>query len=225
MMGGIFFSAGSLFDRAKQAYLRADKDTSHEREANMDALVALVFSAASLEAFINEATESAFLYTRDSIRQEPTSIATFALLGRELEEGHGSVQLKFMLARAIFTGSGYKKGEQPYQDFNLLMKIRNNLVHLKPQDTLDISPAGMLDIKPAPILKELPKKILAIYNSNDPAAKTMMPWVNMISTAASAKWACNATVDMVWSLVEVIPASQFRDEMERQLRYSFQALK
>jgi len=41
----------------------------------------------------------------------------------------GVVELKYLMASRILTGSAFDWGSQPYQDFRDLMKLRNDLVH------------------------------------------------------------------------------------------------
>src|SRR5687768_13875962 len=123
-MAGMFTSSDIIFGRAKKAYESARNSASHDREQITEALVTLVFSAASLEAFINDIIELASLYTHDTIgqQQEASTVKTLAILGEQIEAERGSITLKYMLARAIFTGETYDKSNQPFQDFALLLR-------------------------------------------------------------------------------------------------------
>ena len=124
---GIFISAPYLFRVAKDAYRRtcsADSDTS---PGQLDALVSVVFSARALEAFINEIGALAAMSPQ---RRGPSTLMLGDLL-KEIEAGQGSIQSKFSLAKSILTGAPYDKSAQPYQDFQLLISLRNQLDHVR----------------------------------------------------------------------------------------------
>ena len=46
----------------------------------------------------------------------------------------GVVELKYLMASRILTGSAFDRGSQPYQDFRDLMKLRNHLAHPRHRD-------------------------------------------------------------------------------------------
>ncbi|HEX9742684.1 MAG TPA: hypothetical protein VGA17_07825, partial [Nitrospiraceae bacterium] len=52
----------------------------------------------------------------------------------ELEEGHASTQIKFLLAGQIL-GRPFSRGENPFQDFSIVMTLRNHFMHLKHRDS------------------------------------------------------------------------------------------
>jgi hypothetical protein len=62
---------------------------------------------------------------------EPESVQAFAAAMAEMEADRASVYLKFQLARWIFAGQGYRRGEEPYQSFRLLMTLRDEILHLE----------------------------------------------------------------------------------------------
>ena len=62
----------------------------------------------------------------------PPEAATFAQIMGDAEEDHASIDFKLRLAHWIVTGRPMDKGSKPYQDFALLMRLRNDLVHTKP---------------------------------------------------------------------------------------------
>ncbi len=205
---GMFILAPHLFEIAKAAYERT-KGSSPEREIqSQDPLVAIVFSAAALEAFINEAAILAEQPLLTGVPEEPDSVGTFAELIGEMERT--PVELKFMVTRAVFAEQVYDKGAQPYQDFGLLIELRNALLHLRPRDIFEFSPVTGMSVQPPKIIHKLrSKNILA-----RPEAVTGGPWIRWISTPAAARWACNVAAKMVHSVMEVVPEGQFKNELE-----------
>jgi hypothetical protein len=214
-MVGIIFNAGPLFSIAKNAY-ETTKGTGSDRSSDHDeALVAIVFAAASLEAFINEAAELASIIDVPG-EVTPTSVKTFASTAEEVGTGRGSIRLKFLLAKAAFQGETYDKGTQPYQDFNSLVDLRNALVHLKPRDKIIIQD-GTLSVEVPSVINGLrSRKILAEFGP-----KSFVTWTALISTRAVARWACNTAAAMVHSVLDILPESHFKVQMESLYREPF----
>jgi hypothetical protein len=198
---GMFGSAGRLFFVARSAYEQTKEPSSGKGAGLWETLVAVVFSAAALEAFINEAAEIAAMSTDPKDRL----VETFAKLMEEVEEARGSINLKFLLAKAIFAGKTYDKGEQRYQDFKQLMGLRNALVHMK-ADKFELDSKGGTSRKPLSAVQYLQtNKILAKVQPG-----TLMDWISLISTPEVARWACNVTVEMIQSIIEILPESHFQ---------------
>lgn len=212
------YSSGHLFSIAKQAYERTIGDKSDREPGKKDALIAVVFAASSLEAFINELAD---LATAELSQPHSESAKVFASLMDEVENSRGSIRLKFMLAKFVLSGSTYRKDEQLFQDFNNLFMVRNALVHLKPEEEFNITLDGhFIRVKEPKVLKALPKNILAKYEK-----KTAANWKSMISTQAAAKWACNTAARMVRSIIDVIPESLFKKFADLQYSNTFQPIK
>ena len=213
------YSAGHLFFLAKQAYERTISTESDREPGKSDAIVAVVFAASSLEAFINELADWA-TYMPD-VMEHPESVQSFASLMREVENLRGSIRLKFMLTKLVFSGSTYKKDEQPFQDLSLLFMVRDALVHLKPQDEFKTAPDGKkVRVMKPKVLKALPKNILAKFDETIAA-----DWKSMISTQAVAKWACNTAAKMVHSVLATLPESHFKKIVSEGFVIAFQSVK
>jgi hypothetical protein len=103
-----------------------------------DANVAIILAAASTEAFINELAELVAIYMASPLRKSPPmppQLPGFAEAMNEIEGSHGSVKLKYLIASQTLRGEMFDKGAPPYQDFDILVKLRNDHMHLKPIDT------------------------------------------------------------------------------------------
>lgn len=210
MPRGMFTNAAPLFILAKKAYERT-KDASSDRESGeIDALVAIVFSAAALEAFVNESVELAELGAASSGYYEPGPVTNFRRLLREVEESRGSIQLKFLLAKQTLTGHTYDKSALPYQDFDLLIELRNALVHLKPREKFEIDIGGKMSVTLPKIIQRLESKnILAEFEPVENVG-----WTQRITTRAVARWACNTAAQMVQSTLDCVPDSHLKQGME-----------
>jgi hypothetical protein len=108
-----------------------------------EALVSIVFAAASLEAFLSE---SAYLaeFSQHLVNvgaglgqprvPEPGVVSAFAQVMDDAEGSKASLESKFHLANLVLTGEAYDRGAAPYQDFALLIDARNALVHFKSKE-------------------------------------------------------------------------------------------
>ena len=150
----------------------------------MDALEAIVFSVVALEGFMNEAAELASQPAPLVIASLPPAVKAFARLTEEVEQSN--LKLKFLLARHVFTGETYDTGALPFQDFALLVDLRNSLVHYRSLESFDVDQNGVPTFTPAKILDRLrSKQILA---EQDPTVAAS--WLLIVATVAVARWSC-----------------------------------
>jgi hypothetical protein len=190
MQGGYFLNARILFRIAKEAYKRTEDAPSETASGQDDALVAVLFSAASLEVFIMELALHADFGGK--VFDRPPYLSTLADILDEVEASRGSVRLKFLLTKAILPGEPYAKGTLPYQDFDRLFSLRNLIVHLKPEK---------IESTPPSLAEALAQKGLCEHE--EPNVKSS--WLDRIATRALARWACNVVADMVDSLRKEFP--------------------
>jgi hypothetical protein len=190
MTGGYFLSSGILYNLARAAYERMNDAESDLMWGKTDAMVCLLFSAATLEAFI---MELALLLPNDAMLSGVAALQATADAIDLAEDSRGSVQLKFQLAKYVLTGRPYDKGSQPYQDFDALVAIRNAIVHMKPV-----------------AITEDPNKLLLALRARklceEPKPGVTASWIGQICTRAVGRWACNVVVEMVDHLKGCIPS-------------------
>lgn len=214
-MPGLFINSGMLFSTAQTASSRAaSNDVS---PGSNDALIAIVFAAAAVEASINEIAELASQPTIHGA-PNPQEISSCAALLSEVEDSRGTTTLKYMMARAALTGTTYDKGSQPYQDFALLLDLRNALLHLK-FDRIHNVKVNEVDVQHPRVIDRLRSRgLLAPTDKN-----TIASWVYLINTPVVAKWACGACSAMVKSLVACIPNSELKKAADLFYSWSLQA--
>ena len=121
---------------------------------NKEALISVVFAAASLEAFLNES-----VYLAENTRSAQSIISTFAQVIGDAEDAKAQIQAKFQLANLILTGRSYDKGAPPYQDFSDLCAVRNALMHGKSNELfLTITGKPGLMVNPIGVIERLSSK-------------------------------------------------------------------
>jgi len=140
----------------------------------------------------------------------------FTVLGdmmAEMEGSRASLESKVLMAKWILSGTAYRKGEEPFQDFKILMDLRNALAHVRYVDKFewnvtpgqfagpDVTPELRRSGDPPKVIQGLrSKEVLAIYPPS-----SVSSWIGEITTAAVAFWACNAASDIVHSLLASLP--------------------
>ncbi len=199
--------SAALFDQAKAAFERiqarglADNRSSGEQ----DAIVAVVFAAFTLEAFINEVGDYAAYQGHQDANTDPQSITALGQIHHSLKD-RGAVDTKFQLAKWVLHATPFDQGNAPYQDFRLLIDLRNALAHVKGLEIYELSDTGVADItQPPAIMTSLrSKNILAVTQGPDPVS-----WVDTLQTLAVARWACTAASQMMRSLIDAMPDSPF----------------
>lgn len=196
-MPGYFFNSGILFRQAKAAFERTATAESENTPGQNDAIVAILFSAATLEAWI---AEIGILASSPTFSELSSQISACADLIAEIEDSRGSIRLKYLLAKNILTGKSYNKGESPYQEFRLLFSVRDALVHMKPERIAE--KATSEKSRTDKLVRALASKGLCIAKIPD----TKSSWLSKISTRAVARWSCNVAVDMVDSICDGLRA-------------------
>lgn len=204
----VSISSGSLFTIAREAYRRALEATDRETGyAGTHPLVTVVFSTVALEAFINELTALA-ISRPGGAGPAAASIAAFAAMSQEIEAQRGSTELKFMAAYWTMKGLMPNRGERPWQDFALLLDLRNELVHRKPLYPMRVTPTGGFYSPPRRVITALRSRGVLFDEmtaQQDPPASGDVPvW---ISTPAMARWSCNTASGMANAVVDLVVAA------------------
>jgi hypothetical protein len=187
MKGTAVLNSGALFAIAKRASQRVKEEDGGIIGPVESALVALLFSAATLEGYISEV---AFISRAvDKLAAHPP-LASLLSLVDEVEDSRGSVRLKYLMARVALHGRPFDKGAKPHQDLDLLFRLRDAVVHLKP-DNLTGSPQKLLEQLRSRGLVDLPEEGAAV-------------WMLTIATPEVARWACDTVGNTIRALFDAV---------------------
>jgi hypothetical protein len=178
---GYISSSGGLLATAKRAYHRAAREGNHPTETLDNSLTAVLMACAALEGYINESF--ALIREGPGMKKCPERAKAFADILQEAEDSRGSTRLKYQMGLAVLTGKPFAKGTPPYQDFDLLFSIRDELMHHKLEKLTE---------EPHKLVKRLRSKHLC---ADDAGVK--QSWHGLVFTPATAKWACNTAVHMI----------------------------
>lgn len=215
---GGFLNAATLFEVACAACKRLQTvGPSHYKN---DALVSIVFSAATIEAFLNELPGLLSIFP-ECLQDEPPQVPVFVKRANELITNWGSTKCKYLLAYSVLSGQRCDKGGPAYQNFSLLIEARNGLMHAKSGTfSGEADPDGKLVMGVSDKLLERFRASGIIDNSApsvsvpcvDTAGTTTylqsfapLPWNLRIATPKAAFWACGTAAAVVDSIVKIVP--------------------
>lgn len=204
----MYFNCTALFEQAEAAMLRIPASVSDREPRQQDALSSVVLSAASLEGFVNEALELAPEF-QGAKPEDTKAIAAWAGVMKELEVARASVQSKYLMTKWIFSSEPFDKGAQPYQDFDLLLDLRNTIMHLRALDRFRQVDGISERVNPPSIIERLRSRNIL----GESIAVPPITFIDLICTRAVARWACTSTVSMVTAIVEVIPPSTLKSSL------------
>jgi hypothetical protein len=64
----------------------------------------------------------------------PGSLQAFGQQLKDMERSRASTLCKYLTASAALAGKPFHKGKQPFQDFDLLFRVRDVIMHVKAID-------------------------------------------------------------------------------------------
>ena len=183
-----------LLRLARRAYERSV-------ESSTEYQTVIILSAIALEATMNELQ---FMGRFFADCTPPEIAPTLAAVLERAEEERVPVLLKIELAFLTFTGKMPEQGAQPYQDLDLLLKLRNLLVHARPET---VSYGG----RPEGV--ELPKIVRSFAGRGIipmPAADSNMGWREYVIVQPVAAWAFNTVLQVMKWLAQACPHESIR---------------
>ena len=140
-----------------------------------------------------------------------SSLSTCAEILQEIEDSRGSLTLKYLMASQILSGKPFEKGRNPYQDFALLISLRNDILHLKPRAS---SSAG---------ISTIPKYIIGLQQRGlAMASSANMPisWFDSLHTREMAEWSVASAREIILAILSSISDGQ--DPMLDHIKSTFQ---
>jgi hypothetical protein len=159
-----FANANVLLGMARRAYGRTAMNNVDDTTILDNSVSAILLSCAALEGYINET--SALLDEMPEMTDGMPKAKAFAAVLSEAESGHASIRLKYLLGLSTLKGETFAKGATPYQDFNLLVAIRDEIMHYKLEKVTE---------KPHRIVERMTAKKLTKESSGSDS-----PWMSRI---------------------------------------------
>ena len=195
-----YFYAGHLFRIAKRAAASSIKDPDFS-------IIAIMFSVSALEAFINESVELGRIVPT---AERQKAVQSYVAVMSELEERKEALLIKFHMGMLVFSGSTWDEGAQPFQDFKLLVTVRNHIVHMKADRwESKLTPRG-----PEPrSLGQYPKFIAALQQKSLVGKPLSRTWLALVNDKRVARWACETAAKITRSFAEGVPDGYFKQSL------------
>jgi hypothetical protein len=188
--GSAVFSAWHLWNISADAAQRAKElKLANPKVSTADTIVSVVLSAITTEAFVNELGYRLSALTRLT-RAGNQHLQNWIDVGDLLEQlEHERVQVtsKYLLVSKLLPGEALRGDMPPYQDFAMLIKIRNDFVHAKTQT------------KPPLYFEQFVNRGWTYNDSGDEIR--LAGWMNQLQTPQVACWACRSAHNLVWNFV------------------------
>jgi len=211
---GFYVPSGGLFDYAKNALQEIEaRGLANDQVPNQrESIIAIMFSALTVEAFVNEVGDYAAFSCERNPGFHPPEIEQLGTVLQELKDQRsgGSIETKYVMAKWLLRGTPYDRSAAPFQNFKLLVELRNTLVHIPGVDLYEITSTGPLDLRESPrIIRSLePERILADETDPGPPPRRRS-WIEQLLTRGMARWACISASAMIRSLVAAMPDTEF----------------
>jgi hypothetical protein len=200
----LVFTSRSLLRIARKAVNRAKTEKDQ-------ALVAILFSAAAVEGFLNDVMEFSAFAKSDSQAE------SLHILLTDAEQQKAQISLKLQIISTVCRGKTLPRGEKLFQDFDLLFRLRNDLVHIRPGKAKShfLGPTERGTHKSA---DQLIKR--GIVSPQD--VERAHNWLDVVADHSVAEWALGAAVDIATTVYEMIESpvlrSILRDAWSRKSR-------
>jgi hypothetical protein len=209
-----FFNAPHIWLLARDARDRARAVVAANLDASaVDAVAAVILAAAASEGFIKELSELC------AVPRAYQLAAPLGEFGRKLQEMEGTrspTPEKYKAATAILSGKAFDNGGHLSQDFRLLFKVRDALIHIKAIDQAGPLEGDMTTFTMPDFVKEFQRRGLAKASTKDIGAG----WLDALETDRMASWACETALNMMLAVLGLIPdcPSDPTSEFKRMLR-------
>jgi hypothetical protein len=199
-----FIDNGQLFMVAVNA---AKAIAAPDREGSeSNAWISMVFSVIALESFMNETVD--FCESAAQSGERSATVSLFAQVMKVLESRKASLEDKLSVAHSLLTGKPANFGTNPYQDFSLLIALRNELVHCKVTPPLRYSE----DYHP---VREKLRNMLRLRKLLADTPEYAESWIFHVGTKAIAVWSCKTAanvlvdfIDKAAALARYVPAER-----------------
>ena len=231
-MDNIILSAPRFFEIAQSTYQRARYQNLNFADGGQnDAIIAVTFSVMSVEAFLNELIELA----KEREESEAKSLCQIEPLLKSWE----GIETILLSASSSTSDTPFQRDRQPFQDFNLLVRVRNRLVHLLAGDKIT---DGLRD-EHQKILSALKSHGVTIADQNihidrddqelmgkygdilsDQEVNSIpLPFIYAVATQSVAEWSCQVASTIITTFINNMRNSSFKSLLQ-QYSKSFQII-
>ena len=189
----------------------AEDACKESKSGNNQPLAAIILSAIAVETFLNESVGviNPFLTQRNDWENEPDKLEALRSIIGDLKKQRSSTRVKLQIAHFVLTGKSIKRGEQPYQDFDLLVKLRDKLVHSDVEE-FEMVVRGKKEYEPHPLVKPLiDREVVKAPPKTSPPQ--LRPALNKPEVA---EWALGVALQTIKFLIDLFPEGLTKDNLK-----------
>lgn len=191
----MLYHHGHLLFLAGNAYKRSLDD-------HYESFVSIMLSAMSLECYINDFSKMISNTPESEIR----SLQDLSFILDTLENSKASLIIKIEVIHHALTGQVMEKGSADHQELVMLIRLRNELVHRKPESENGWGPDPKAEHEPHNIVKFFSDKGII----ERPSPKAPPVWSQYTNEPEVAQWAFNCAVSIIKNIIEILPQSNFK---------------
>lgn len=185
----------------------SDRDGTEEKTD--DAISCILLAAAAAEAFINELSSALSNYVQERGGSGDSKVVAAAWTLKQIENMQGKTAFKFEMAILSLTGQPPDTGSAVFQNFALLFKLRNDLMHVKRPSTIGIVDDSESTPIPSAVM-ELRKR--GLTRRTPEGHRTH--WISHLMTVRVAEWACEAASEICVFIARQVPVRSIAESFE-----------
>ena len=189
----MLYHHGHILKLANNAYERSLSDEA-------ESFVSITLSAMALECYVNDFTHQS---SNEMLSIDIKEINDLNYVLRSLENARASLIEKISVIHFLLTNESIDKGSEKYQDLIMLVRLRNELVHRKPEATGEWGIEENQTFKPHKFVKYFSDRKIVKLPSSDSAPV----WSQYVNKPEVAKWAYNIVVTTIKDIVTILPGS------------------
>lgn len=189
----MLYHHGHILFLAKKAYERSVDDHS-------ESFVSIALSAMALECYVNDFTHQS---SSSIFSQNEKSISDLTYILSALENAKSSLIAKIEAIIFLLTGAEMDKGGAIHQELAMLMKLRNELVHRKPESL------GSWNFDNVEKEYEPHRYVKFFYDRGiieKPLGGNPPTWSQYLNNSDVARWAYNLVVRTIEHIVFILPS-------------------
>ena len=187
-----------FINRAQQAVQRSEVDPP-------TALDAILYSAVAVEGFPNDFVKHIERVVGGEKESLPSSLQAIYNILPDLEEARVQLRTKYKIMHYLLAGTTPDPGKQPWQDFEFLLKLRNEMVHPKCGDIENVVPPKYPK-KSHDLIAGLRARNISHFHAQDVVS---WPWTKHLENQKAAAWAVRTACSVIKAICDSVPAYKY----------------
>ena len=154
----------------------------------------------ALECYVNDLTHQS---SQEIYRIGIKELQDLNYILTTLEDSRASLVAKIEATYYILTGNKFDRGNKAHQELSMLIRLRNELVHRKPEPTGEWGVNFEQEFEPHKLVKFfVDRNIIEKPSPNSPPS-----WSQYLNRPEVAKWAYNVAATQIIDIASWLPGS------------------